>query len=107
MGLRYHGDSEPIGRLLRASRAAVGTVWGGVMGAGPSGDGAGLTILVVDDDRKIVELVTLYLQKEGYHVLQAFDGHAALALARAEEPDLAILDLMLPGINGLVLCKTL
>jgi len=77
------------------------------MGAGATGDGVGLTILVVDDDRKIVELVTLYLQKEGYRVLQAFDGHAALALARAEAPDLAILDLMLPGINGLVLCKTL
>jgi two-component system alkaline phosphatase synthesis response regulator PhoP len=77
------------------------------MGTGATGDGAGLTILVVDDDRKIVELVTLYLQKEGYRVLQAFDGNAALALARAEEPDLAILDLMLPGINGLVLCKTL
>jgi DNA-binding response OmpR family regulator len=77
------------------------------MGVRTIGDGAGATILVVDDDRKIVELVTLYLQKEGYRVLQAFDGHAALALARAEEPDLAILDLMLPGVNGLVLCKTL
>lgn len=77
------------------------------MVAGKTGDGAGATILVVDDDRKIVELVTLYLQKDGYRVLQAFDGHVALALARAEEPDLAILDLMLPGVNGLVLCKTL
>jgi len=65
------------------------------------------TILVVDDDRKIVELVTLYLQREGYRVLQAFDGVSALELARAERPTLAILDLMLPGVNGLVICKTL
>lgn len=65
------------------------------------------TILVVDDDRKIVELVTLYLQKEGFRVLQAFDGNTALDLARAERPALAILDLMLPGVNGLVICKTL
>jgi len=67
----------------------------------------GETILVVDDDRKIVELVTLYLQKEGFRVVQAFDGNTALDLARAERPALAILDLMLPGVNGLVICKTL
>lgn len=65
------------------------------------------TILVVDDDRKIVELVALYLQREGYRVVQAFDGVSALELARAERPALAVLDLMLPGVNGLVLCKTL
>ena len=67
----------------------------------------GETILVVDDDRKIVELVTLYLQKEGFRVVQAFDGNTALALARAERPALGVLDLMLPGVNGLVVCKTL
>src|SRR5215212_6332832 len=65
------------------------------------------TILVVDDDRKIVELVSLYLRREGYRVVQAFDGTTAIELARAGPPDLAILDLMLPGTNGLVVCKTL
>ena len=65
------------------------------------------TILVVDDDHKIVELVTLYLQREGYQVIQAFDGTTALELARSERPSLAVLDLMLPGVNGLVICKTL
>ncbi len=64
-------------------------------------------ILVVDDDHKIVDLVTLYLRKEGYRVLQAFDGHTAIEIARAERPALAILDLMLPGVNGFVVCKTL
>ncbi|HEU5326960.1 MAG: response regulator transcription factor [Thermomicrobiales bacterium] len=67
----------------------------------------GETILVVDDDRKIVDLVTLYLRKEGYRVLQAYDGNMALDIARIERPELAILDLMLPGVNGLVVCKTL
>jgi DNA-binding response OmpR family regulator len=65
------------------------------------------TILVVDDDRKIVELVTLYLKREGYRVIQAYDGVTALELARSEHPALAVLDLMLPGVNGLVICKTL
>ena len=46
----------------------------------------GETILVVDDDRKIVDLVTLYLEKEGYRVLQAFDGNTALDVARTEQP---------------------
>ena len=68
---------------------------------------ADTTILVVDDDRKIVELVTLYLRKEGYRVVQAFDGTTAIELARADPPDLAVLDLMLPGTNGLVVCKTI
>ena len=74
---------------------------------GAAATAGGETILVVDDDRKIVELVTLYLQKEGFRVVQAFDGNTALDLARAEHPALAILDLMLPGVNGLVICKTL
>ena len=77
------------------------------MGTGTATSGTGGTILVVDDDRKIVELVTLYLRREGYAVRQAFDGTSALELARAEPPTLAILDLMLPGTNGLVVCRTL
>lgn len=80
---------------------------GATMSATATTAAQGETILVVDDDRKIVELVTLYLQKEGFRVVQAFDGNTALDLARAERPALAILDLMLPGVNGLVICKTL
>ncbi len=75
--------------------------------AGGEAGGDGETILVVDDDRKIVDLVALYLRNAGYRVLQAFDGVSAIELARAEGPTLAILDLMLPGANGLVVCKTL
>ncbi len=65
------------------------------------------TILVVDDDRKIVELVQLYLEKDGYHVLVAQDGLQALDVARKKQPDLVVLDLMLPGLDGLDVCRIL
>jgi DNA-binding response OmpR family regulator len=64
-------------------------------------------ILVVDDDKKIVELVTLYLKKDGYHVLAAYDGQQAVELARRKQPDLIVLDLMLPRMDGMDVCRTL
>lgn len=64
-------------------------------------------ILVVDDDTKIVELVKLYLEREGYGVVTANDGLQALRLARENHPDLIVLDLMLPGMDGLQVCSTL
>jgi len=68
---------------------------------------AGKRVLVVDDDAKTVELVKLYLKRDGYRVLTAYDGIEALRLAREGHPDLIVLDLMLPGINGLEICRTL
>jgi DNA-binding response OmpR family regulator len=65
------------------------------------------TILVVDDDKKIVDLVSLYLRKEGYTVLVAPDGRAALDSARQQHPDLIVLDLLLPEVDGLNVCQTL
>jgi DNA-binding response OmpR family regulator len=62
-------------------------------------------ILVVDDDVKIVELLELYLEKEGYSVLVAYDGLKALELARQKRPDLIVLDLMLPIVDGLDVCR--
>jgi DNA-binding response OmpR family regulator len=64
-------------------------------------------ILVVDDDKKIVELVTLYLKKDGYQVLAAFDGRQAIELARRRQPDLIVLDLMLPQVDGTDVCRVL
>ncbi len=64
-------------------------------------------ILVVDDDTKIVELVKLYLDREGYTVLTAYDGIEALKIARESRPDLVVLDIMLPGRDGLDICRTL
>jgi two-component system alkaline phosphatase synthesis response regulator PhoP len=64
-------------------------------------------ILVVDDDRKIVDLVQAYLERDGYRVLAAYDGLQALELARQKWPDLIVLDLMLPGLDGLDVCRIL
>jgi two-component system alkaline phosphatase synthesis response regulator PhoP len=68
---------------------------------------AGKKVLVVDDDVKTVELVRLYLKRDGYQVLVAYDGVEALRLAREGCPDLIVLDLMLPDIDGLDVCRTL
>lgn len=64
-------------------------------------------ILVVDDEKKIVDIVKAYLEREGYSVTGAYDGKAALALARTEAPDLIVLDLMLPEVSGWDVCRTL
>jgi DNA-binding response OmpR family regulator len=65
------------------------------------------TILVVDDEQPIVDLVASYLLAEGYAVERAYDGSTALRLARASRPDLVVLDLMLPGIDGIEVCRRL
>ncbi len=67
---------------------------------------AGKKVLVVDDDVKTVELVKLYLERDGYQALTAYDGIEALRLARESCPDLIVLDLMLPDIDGLEVCRT-
>jgi DNA-binding response OmpR family regulator len=64
-------------------------------------------VLVVDDDRTVGDVVARYLQRDGYAVDQAHDGEAALALATSCPPDLVILDLMLPKISGLEVCRRL
>jgi DNA-binding response OmpR family regulator len=64
-------------------------------------------ILVVEDDRKTADLVRLYLEREGYRVRLAADGQAGLALARRHAPALVVLDLMLPGVDGLEVCHHL
>jgi two-component system, OmpR family, alkaline phosphatase synthesis response regulator PhoP len=65
------------------------------------------TILMVDDEEDILELIELSLTREGYNVLAATTGEQALQLAQTQHPDLAILDLMLPGIDGLEVCRML
>jgi DNA-binding response OmpR family regulator len=64
-------------------------------------------ILVVDDEPDIVELIRHHLIREHYEVVTASDGSAALAQARATPPDLVVLDLMLPGVDGLEICRKL
>ena len=62
-------------------------------------------ILVVDDERKILSLVRAYLEREGYRVTEATDGRQALESFQRETPDLIVLDLMLPEVEGLEVCR--
>src|SRR5258706_353925 len=64
-------------------------------------------ILIVDDDRKTAELIRMYLERDGYQPLVAHDGRQALELARQRRPDLIVLDLMLPMVDGLDVCRLL
>lgn len=64
-------------------------------------------VLVVDDERDIGDIVAFNLRREQYDVLSAVDGESALVIAQREQPDLILLDLMLPGIGGLEVCRRL
>lgn len=64
-------------------------------------------ILVVDDEQEIADLVEVYLKSEGFTVYKCFNASDALAQVRAQTPDLAILDVMLPDVSGLTLCSEL
>jgi DNA-binding response OmpR family regulator len=64
-------------------------------------------ILVVDDEPKVVRLARDYLEKNGFQVISASDGVSALAMARRAHPDLVVLDLMLPGMDGREVCRIL
>lgn len=62
-------------------------------------------VLVVDDDKNICELLKLYLQKEGFEIYFAYDGSEAVTVAKEQKPDIIILDVMMPVINGWEACK--
>jgi len=76
------------------------------MTAGSShSEGQGRKVLVVDDEDSVRELIELYLKKEGFEVIHARDGREALRLNGVHHPDLVILDLMLPGLDGREVCR--
>lgn len=62
-------------------------------------------ILVVDDEKKIVEIIKAYLEREGFQIISAFDGKSAIDLAFSQNPDLIVLDLMLPEVSGWDVCR--
>jgi phosphate regulon transcriptional regulator PhoB len=64
-------------------------------------------VLIIDDEKDIVSLLRYHLEKSGFHCLEGMDGAVALRLVREHHPDLLILDLMLPGMDGLEICRQL
>ncbi|CAH2716947.1 Alkaline phosphatase synthesis transcriptional regulatory protein PhoP [Neobacillus rhizosphaerae] len=64
-------------------------------------------ILIVDDDKEIVQLIAIYLQNEGYKISRAFNGEEALTLFEKEKIDLIVLDVMMPKIDGMEVCRIL
>jgi len=64
-------------------------------------------ILIVDDETRIVDILNYNLRKEGYETISAFNGETGLSLALAENPDLVLLDIMMPGLDGYEVCKRL
>jgi two-component system, OmpR family, alkaline phosphatase synthesis response regulator PhoP len=67
----------------------------------------GRTVLIVEDDPDTVDVVRLYLRRDGHKVLTARDGKEGLRLAQESRPDLLVLDLMLPGLDGMEICRSL
>ena len=62
-------------------------------------------ILIVEDEKNIVDILSFNLSREGYATMEAYDGNSGLELAQKEAPDLILLDLMLPGMNGFDVCR--
>ena len=62
-------------------------------------------ILIVDDERNIVDIVSYNLKKEGYETIEAYDGKTGLELALSTDPDLILLDIMMPGLDGFEVCS--
>ncbi len=67
----------------------------------------GKKILIVDDEKAIVDILNHNLKREGYETIQAYDGEEAIEKANAEKPDLILLDVMLPKMDGFTVCKTI
>lgn len=77
------------------------------MGADMEGVSMNKTVLIVEDERPIVEILKFNLKREGYDVLEALDGETGLELAQTKDPDLILLDVMLPRMNGFEICAAL
>jgi len=72
-----------------------------------SSDGARLRVLIADDDADTADMTALLLKQEGYEALVAYNGHQALAAAEAKPPDVALIDIGMPGMDGYCLAEKL
>ena len=101
-GLRGGGGNTGGGDSAVRTAPAAGAAGGGV-----AGRKAKRRVLVVDDEKDLVDLITYNLGRNGYEVLSAFNGNQALEVAQRDHPDLVLLDLMLPGIDGTEVARRL
>ena len=104
------GDGHESSELMAQGKKATGRRIAPDGAARPSKEPAGgikTMVLVVEDDEDIRELVRLHLEQEGFGVMEAADGRSALDLVRTKRPALVILDLMLPEVPGLEVCRAL
>jgi DNA-binding response OmpR family regulator len=111
MGAQQHTASGTQWAIMQVVREAART-WGAPGQPGkeeaalnPGTGSDDLTILVVDDEPNILEVVSAYLRRELYHVVTATDGEAALKQFAESSPDLIVLDVMLPRLDGLEVCR--
>ncbi|MEZ4637243.1 MAG: response regulator transcription factor [Caldilineaceae bacterium] len=96
-----------LNRRSRINRLAMGDPPPDPQSPVPNPQSMNELILVVDDEPKIIRLARDYLEGSGFRVLPAMDGNTALAAARTDKPDLVVLDLNLPGMDGLDVCRAL
>lgn len=75
--------------------------------SGEAAPGRGRRVLVVDDEKPLAAVISSYLERDGFEVTQAFDGRSAVELARRVDPDLVVLDLGLPQMDGVEVCRVL
>ncbi len=92
---------------MRTYADAVGTPSDSALSPTPAPPVAPATVLVVDDDRTVAEVVVTYLERAGLRAVHVADGGSALSAFEAESPDLVVLDLMLPDLDGLEVCRRL
>ncbi|HUG37937.1 MAG TPA: response regulator, partial [Candidatus Limnocylindrales bacterium] len=104
-----HVSAAVEGHVIELAEHAAGRAPSALIPASESAAAApaGSTILLVDDDPEVLDLLTMTLQPDGYIVLSTTDGETALALARTQRPDLVLLDWSMPGRSGLDVCRAL
>ena len=98
---RYLTAAIPGGNYAGGSLQGSGSPGSLPGSSNPGNSSAVMNILICDDDKEIAEAVSIYLQNEGFHTLQAYDGFQALSLIEHDEIHLIIMDVMMPGMDGL------
>lgn len=112
VGLQFYFEDEDTRRVFRGmlEHAVLAEAAGedeGPIAVGPVATGHASTVLIADDDQDTLDLITAVLESRGYRVVRARSGEEALALVRSERPDLVVLDILTPTLDGLAVCRAM